>query len=182
MYSLTPCTHPSPTSPPTSIKKYNIRSFKTPTKRPPIGPRAMDTPGKRGIHRDYGPRKRLFTSGFAVPSTPQPNHEGSSILRTPGWHRSRHEWDDMDSQPLRLSSPTSPAMTTFRGMENPGGNDPVGEEILKNLFERWLLSSIVSCISLIFVAGHAQDVKRHGRVVAFEWFVRGVGSPHQLQV
>lgn len=100
-----------------------MRSLKTPAKRPPLGPRALDTPAKREVHLPFTARKRLFTSTTSAVFTPQ-----QKTLRTPGWHESGPEMGDALSTPLRLSSRTSPARH---------GEDTLSEEVLKSLFARW---------------------------------------------
>lgn len=99
-----------------------MRSLQTPAKRPPLGPRALDTPAKREVHLPFTARKRLFTSTASVVFTPQ-----RKTFRTPGWHEPGPEMGDPLSTPLRLSSRTSPARH---------GEDTLSEEVLKSLFAR----------------------------------------------
>lgn len=112
-----------PPSTTTPSQYHTMRSLKTPAKRPPLGPRALDTPAKREVHLPFTARKRLFTSTASAVFIPQ-----QKTLRTPGWHERGPEMAEIPSTPLRLTSRTSPARH---------GEDTLSEEVLKSLFARW---------------------------------------------
>lgn len=117
-----------------------MSSLKTPAKRPPLAPRAMDTPAKRETHQTLAPRRRLFTSNAPSAFTPH-RTTGGDTLFTP--HRATHhephqECDGPDSPPMRLSSLASPNMTPSRriGGKQRHVDDTLSEELLKTLFKR----------------------------------------------